>query len=374
MQRRRSVPPGSFRRCGHVGRAAAASPAAGPASAGAAYTAPRTPWGDPDLQGMWPIDKLNGTPVQRPRDLRRPALPHRRRVRRARRAAARLERALRRGDREQQDGHRPLGRDGRAEQADVADRGARERPRAAADGRGRAPLGDDDEQLVRHPVRQGRPTSTRSTAASRAACRHRCSRSCTTAASRSCRRRATSSFASSSCTRRASCPSTAARRSRPRSCNGSASRAAGSRATRSSSRPRTSTARSPMLIVGPGGKPIPTSREMRIVERLTRIARRHDRLRDRRRGPRRADAAVEGRVSAAARRRLPHVRVRLPRGQLGHSQFHRDVAVRAAPASTATMSKPGDPTRPQATSATARSRGSRRRSAKPWRAAKPPNP
>jgi hypothetical protein len=27
---------------------------------------PRTPWGDPDLQGMWPIDKLNGTPVQRP--------------------------------------------------------------------------------------------------------------------------------------------------------------------------------------------------------------------------------------------------------------------------------------------------------------------
>jgi hypothetical protein len=30
------------------------------------YVAPRTPWGDPDLQGMWPIDKLNGTPVQRP--------------------------------------------------------------------------------------------------------------------------------------------------------------------------------------------------------------------------------------------------------------------------------------------------------------------
>jgi hypothetical protein len=31
-----------------------------------AYVAPRTPWGDPDLTGMWPIDKLNGTPVQRP--------------------------------------------------------------------------------------------------------------------------------------------------------------------------------------------------------------------------------------------------------------------------------------------------------------------
>ena len=39
----------------------------GPAvDAGGAYAAPRTPWGDPDLQGMWPIDKLNGTPVQRP--------------------------------------------------------------------------------------------------------------------------------------------------------------------------------------------------------------------------------------------------------------------------------------------------------------------
>lgn len=30
------------------------------------YVAARTPWGDPDLQGMWPIDRLNGTPVQRP--------------------------------------------------------------------------------------------------------------------------------------------------------------------------------------------------------------------------------------------------------------------------------------------------------------------
>lgn len=41
-----------------------------PSSAGSdaalGYAAPRTAWGDPDLQGMWPIDKLNGTPVQRP--------------------------------------------------------------------------------------------------------------------------------------------------------------------------------------------------------------------------------------------------------------------------------------------------------------------
>jgi hypothetical protein len=37
-----------------------------PAASVAAYAVPRTAWGDPDLTGMWPIDKLNGTPVQRP--------------------------------------------------------------------------------------------------------------------------------------------------------------------------------------------------------------------------------------------------------------------------------------------------------------------
>ena len=31
-----------------------------------AWQPPRTPWGEPDLRGMWPVDKLNGTPVQRP--------------------------------------------------------------------------------------------------------------------------------------------------------------------------------------------------------------------------------------------------------------------------------------------------------------------
>jgi hypothetical protein len=30
------------------------------------WTHPRTPWGDPDLTGLWPITDLNGTPVQRP--------------------------------------------------------------------------------------------------------------------------------------------------------------------------------------------------------------------------------------------------------------------------------------------------------------------
>src|SRR6476646_9295496 len=31
-----------------------------------AWTPPKTPWGDPDLQGVWPTTDLIGVPVQRP--------------------------------------------------------------------------------------------------------------------------------------------------------------------------------------------------------------------------------------------------------------------------------------------------------------------
>ena len=54
--------PAAFAGCGRE----PATEAAGTAAAAGAYVAPRTPWDEPDLQGMWPIDKLNGTPVQRP--------------------------------------------------------------------------------------------------------------------------------------------------------------------------------------------------------------------------------------------------------------------------------------------------------------------
>jgi hypothetical protein len=36
-----------------------------PASAQATYSAPRTPWGDPDLQGKWPGTAMVGVPMQR---------------------------------------------------------------------------------------------------------------------------------------------------------------------------------------------------------------------------------------------------------------------------------------------------------------------
>jgi hypothetical protein len=34
-----------------------------------AWTAPRTPWGDPDLQGMWPSTDMVGVPFERPAEL-----------------------------------------------------------------------------------------------------------------------------------------------------------------------------------------------------------------------------------------------------------------------------------------------------------------
>src|SRR5688572_31564009 len=33
------------------------------------YTVPRTPWGDPDLQGVWSSDDTSGIPRERPKDL-----------------------------------------------------------------------------------------------------------------------------------------------------------------------------------------------------------------------------------------------------------------------------------------------------------------
>ena len=33
------------------------------------YTVPKTPWGDPDLQGVWSSDDTSGIPRERPKDL-----------------------------------------------------------------------------------------------------------------------------------------------------------------------------------------------------------------------------------------------------------------------------------------------------------------
>ena len=48
--------------------AQANSPARATAAAGGSktWTVPRTPWGDPDLQGLWPASDMQGTPYERP--------------------------------------------------------------------------------------------------------------------------------------------------------------------------------------------------------------------------------------------------------------------------------------------------------------------
>jgi hypothetical protein len=44
---------------------ASAQPSPGAARSGGAYAVPRTPWGDPDLQGKWPSTHMVGVPLQR---------------------------------------------------------------------------------------------------------------------------------------------------------------------------------------------------------------------------------------------------------------------------------------------------------------------
>jgi hypothetical protein len=59
-----------------VGLLLAAAPVVGqtqdgkaPAKAGKAWTAPKTPWGDPQIEGVWTSDSVRGIPTQRPAEL-----------------------------------------------------------------------------------------------------------------------------------------------------------------------------------------------------------------------------------------------------------------------------------------------------------------
>jgi hypothetical protein len=49
--------------------AAKKAPVAAPAPAAKVWTQPKTPWGDPDVQGTWTSDDCIGTPLQRPANL-----------------------------------------------------------------------------------------------------------------------------------------------------------------------------------------------------------------------------------------------------------------------------------------------------------------
>src|SRR6188472_134952 len=56
--------------CGWVGSACVALivtlSAQAPPTSGTPYTPPKTPWGDPDLQGIWPGTDMVGVPFERP--------------------------------------------------------------------------------------------------------------------------------------------------------------------------------------------------------------------------------------------------------------------------------------------------------------------
>ena len=49
-----------------LGTAAAQTAGAQATAAGKKWTPPKTPWGEPDLQGIWPLNHLIATPFQRP--------------------------------------------------------------------------------------------------------------------------------------------------------------------------------------------------------------------------------------------------------------------------------------------------------------------
>src|SRR6202167_2463168 len=51
--------------CGATAIAASAQPVAKAATASKAWKQPMTPWGDPDLQGVWPSTSMLQTPMER---------------------------------------------------------------------------------------------------------------------------------------------------------------------------------------------------------------------------------------------------------------------------------------------------------------------
>src|SRR5690554_1456070 len=103
--------------------------AAGASAPPAGWTAPRTAWGDPDLRGIWPIDSVGRTPVERPVELGTKAYltdeEYAAALALAESTAANYER----------------------------EDGAGQRSHSAAHGRRRAALRPHAQQLERHPVR-----------------------------------------------------------------------------------------------------------------------------------------------------------------------------------------------------------------------------
>ena len=151
----------------------------------------RTEWGDPDLRGIYPLDQVGRTPMQRrPQYGNRLLMTTRNTPRRSGRGRGRGRR-------------RPRGRQQPARRGNWFEYGTALRqtalivepaengriPELTAEGKRRQAV---DESSWNGQVFEGLRTSIRSTAASPAACRRRCCRSRTTTASASSSRRARS--------------------------------------------------------------------------------------------------------------------------------------------------------------------------------------
>ena len=135
-----------------VAAALAASPAVlgqtqgGGAPAATAFKAPRTPWGDPDIQGLWPSTRVARRAGAARREIRHAQRAHGGRVRGARAPSRRGSRV---GCRRVRGARHEAGRESaivlagprHAEDAGVADRRARGRQAPAAHARGRAARG-----------------------------------------------------------------------------------------------------------------------------------------------------------------------------------------------------------------------------------------
>lgn len=55
--------------CPSVVAAQATGSSSNNVKAAKSWTVPRTPWGDPDIQGLWPSNDMQGTPYERPEAL-----------------------------------------------------------------------------------------------------------------------------------------------------------------------------------------------------------------------------------------------------------------------------------------------------------------
>ena len=150
------------------------------------YAVPKTPWGDPDLQGVWSSDDTSGIPRERPKDLGTRLYQTDEDFARASEA---VERGVKRGEGDIGSFRNDFARRAFRQTSLIVDPPDGSMPAFTPEAR-EAPRAARPRHLRRRSVRHARRTSRSTTAASRAASSARCCASSTATATASCRRRA----------------------------------------------------------------------------------------------------------------------------------------------------------------------------------------